>query len=84
MKIAVAGGAGYIGSILVPVLIEHSYEVDVIDFLWFGNHLPGNINIIKKDLFNCTEEDLKKYDKERKFIREKIENIISQIDELGI
>lgn len=30
------------------------------------------------------DEDLKKYDKEREFIREKIENIISQIDELGI
>ena len=33
MKIMVAGGAGYIGSLLVPYLLEHGYEVDVIDSL---------------------------------------------------
>ncbi len=62
MKILVAGGAGYIGSYLVPVLLEHGYDVEVIDLLWFGNHLPQNINVIQKDLFNCRREDLEKYD----------------------
>ena len=42
MKIMVAGGAGYIGSMLVPYLLEHGYEVDVIDSLWFGNSASLN------------------------------------------
>lgn len=62
MKIAVIGGAGFIGSALVPVLIEHGYDVDVIDLLWFGNYLPDNVNMIKKDLFECSAEDFKPYE----------------------
>ncbi len=62
MKIAVVGGAGYLGSVLVPVLIEHGYEVDVIDLLWFGNHLPENVKVIKKNLFDCNEDDFKNYE----------------------
>ena len=62
MKILVAGGAGYIGSQLIPVLLEHGYETDVVDLLWFGNHLPENVNVIQKDLFNCKKEDLELYD----------------------
>jgi len=62
MKILVAGGAGYIGSVLVPNLIEHGYEVEVIDLLWFGNKLPPEVNLIKKDLFKCKKEDFKSYD----------------------
>jgi len=62
MKILVAGGAGYIGSALVPVLLEHGYETDVVDLLWFENHLPDNINVVQKDLFKCKQEDLQEYD----------------------
>ncbi|MHC4749390.1 MAG: NAD-dependent epimerase/dehydratase family protein [Planctomycetota bacterium] len=62
MKILVAGGAGYIGSRLVPVLIEHGYEIEVVDLLWFGNHLPENINVTRGDLFKCKKEDLEKYE----------------------
>ncbi|MBI2423758.1 MAG: SDR family oxidoreductase [Candidatus Hydrogenedentes bacterium] len=62
MKIMVAGGAGYIGSVLVPVLLEHGYEVDVVDLLWFGNQLPAGARVIEKDLFKVTEADLKGYD----------------------
>jgi len=62
MKILVGGGAGYVGSVLVPELIAHGYEVDVIDLCWFGNYLPKNVNIIKKDLLKCTKEDMKGYD----------------------
>ena len=29
MKILVAGGAGYVGSHLIPVLVEHGYAVSV-------------------------------------------------------
>lgn len=62
MKILVAGGAGYIGSLLVPSLISRGHEVDVIDLLWFGNTLPQNISVIQKDLLTCTEKDLSGYD----------------------
>jgi nucleoside-diphosphate-sugar epimerase len=57
MKIVVAGGAGYIGSRLIPSLLEHGYEVTVIDALWFGNHLPERVKVIQKNLFDCKEED---------------------------
>jgi len=62
MRILAAGGAGYIGSVLVPMLQEHGYDVDVADLLWFGNHLPEGTPIIQKDLFNMTDADLKGYD----------------------
>lgn len=62
MKILVAGGAGYIGSLLVPYLLEHGYEVDVIDLLWFGNRLPNSVRVIEKELFDCTKEDFAGYD----------------------
>jgi len=62
MRILVAGGAGYIGSVLVPALLERAYEVDVIDLLWFGNHLPAGVKVIKKDVMSVTEEDIKGYD----------------------
>ncbi len=62
MKILIAGGAGYIGSSLVPVLLERGYEVDVIDLFWFGNHLPKSIGIIKKDIFDLKEGELKDYE----------------------
>jgi nucleoside-diphosphate-sugar epimerase len=62
MRILVAGGAGYVGSALVPYLIEHGYEVEVIDLLWFGNHLPASVNVVKQDLFDCTEEDFEGFD----------------------
>ncbi|MBN1663347.1 MAG: SDR family oxidoreductase [Deltaproteobacteria bacterium] len=62
MKILLAGGAGYIGSVLAPVLIDHGYDVEVIDLLWFGNHLPKEVKVIKKELFECKKEDLIGYD----------------------
>jgi nucleoside-diphosphate-sugar epimerase len=62
MKILIAGGAGYIGSALIPRLLDRGYEVDVIDLLWFGNNLPKAANIITKDIFKLTESDLKNYE----------------------
>jgi nucleoside-diphosphate-sugar epimerase len=62
MRILVAGGAGYIGSVLVPILQEHGYDVDVVDLLWFGNHLPEGTNVLQKDLFQLGVDDLRGYD----------------------
>jgi nucleoside-diphosphate-sugar epimerase len=61
MKILIAGGAGYIGSVLVPKLLDRGYEVDVVDLFWFGNHLPAETGIIKKDIFDITVKDLEPY-----------------------
>jgi nucleoside-diphosphate-sugar epimerase len=62
MRILVAGGAGYIGSRLVPSLVDHGYEVDVIDALWFGNHLPPQVRVVKRDLFACGAAELEGYE----------------------
>jgi nucleoside-diphosphate-sugar epimerase len=62
MKILVAGGAGYVGSVLVPHLRDRGYEVDVVDLLWFGNHLPPGIKVINREIMSLEEKDLKGYD----------------------
>jgi nucleoside-diphosphate-sugar epimerase len=49
MKILVTGGAGYIGSVLVPYLIKSGHEVKVVDLLWFSYFLPENCEVIKGD-----------------------------------
>ncbi|MGD2094103.1 MAG: SDR family oxidoreductase [Phycisphaerales bacterium] len=62
MRILIAGGAGYIGSHLIPILLERGYSVDVVDLMWFGNHLPQQVKVAKQDLFQCHKEDLQMYD----------------------
>jgi len=44
------------------MLLERGYGVDVVDLMWFGNHLPKEVGIIQKDLFKCQEEDLRPYE----------------------
>lgn len=38
MKILVTGGAGYIGSILIPELLRHQHEVTALDSLSYGQN----------------------------------------------
>jgi nucleoside-diphosphate-sugar epimerase len=58
MRLLIAGGAGYVGSRLVPALCERGYEVEVVDRLWFGNHLPPDVPVRQRELFDLTEHDL--------------------------
>ena len=62
MRLLIAGGAGYVGSVLIPRLLERGYKVDVVDLFWFGNHLPRQAGILNKDIFHLTVEDLEPYD----------------------
>jgi len=61
MRVLIAGGAGYVGSTLIPKLLERGYGVDVVDLFWFGNHLPTEVGILHKDIFDLTVEDLRQY-----------------------
>lgn len=58
MKILVTGGAGYIGSILVPKLLGKGHEVTVLDNFMYGQTslldvcANPNLNIIRGDVRN--------------------------------
>ena len=62
MKILIAGGAGYIGSVLVPKLLEREYEVDVVDLLWFGNHLPSEVKLVQRNMMELDEQMMSEYE----------------------
>jgi nucleoside-diphosphate-sugar epimerase len=58
MKILLAGGAGYIGSLLSRELLDRGYDITVVDLFWFGNTLHKDIKCIKKNIFDLNSEDL--------------------------
>src|SRR5438876_9771247 len=62
MKLLIAGGAGYLGSALIPKLLERQYRVDVVDLFWFGNHLPAETGVLNADIFSLQVSDLTGYD----------------------
>jgi len=62
MRLLIAGGAGYVGSVLIPKLLDRGYKVDVVDLFWFGNHLPRQVGLLNKDIFHLSVEDLEPYD----------------------
>lgn len=52
-RILVTGGGGYIGSVLVPILLEEGHDVRVVDRFFFGrNRLPvhDRLEAIKGDV----------------------------------
>ena len=61
-KILLAGGAGYIGTELCKRLLKLDYKITIIDDLWFGNNLDPKVELIKKDLFQVSQTELKGFD----------------------
>lgn len=57
-KILVTGGAGYIGTTLVPMLLEKNYNVTVVDSLMFNNG-DKLIPFVKKNNFNFIKGDVR-------------------------
>ncbi|MDO8834665.1 MAG: SDR family oxidoreductase [Vicinamibacterales bacterium] len=43
-RVVVTGGAGYVGSALVPDLLRSGHRVEVIDLFWFGEEVFGEYN----------------------------------------
>jgi len=62
MRILIAGGAGYVGSALIPHLLDRGYKIDVVDLFWFDNHLPDSVGIVHRDIFDLQVSDLAGYD----------------------
>ncbi|MBU1012577.1 MAG: SDR family oxidoreductase [Bacteroidetes bacterium] len=67
-SVFVTGGAGYIGSLLIPQLLSHGYRVTVYDIMHFGNDflpkenpnlkiIEGDIRETKKILDTCKGHD---------------------------
>jgi nucleoside-diphosphate-sugar epimerase len=56
-KVLVAGGGGYVGSVLVRELLERGYEVLVLDNLYYGDEglreLSGKAEVIADDIRSC-------------------------------
>ena len=61
MKILVTGSCGYVGSSLIPYLLEEGYVIDSYDVEWFGNDLNNhpNLNHYKKDIRDIDHDDFK-------------------------
>ncbi|MCI4334947.1 MAG: SDR family oxidoreductase [Thermoplasmata archaeon] len=61
MRVLATGGAGYLGSTLVPLLLSRGHEVTVVDRFFFGaEHLPpeepGKLRKIRDDIRWCDGE----------------------------
>ena len=56
MQVSVTGGAGYIGSVLIPLLLDNGYEVKCLDRFFFGKETLNevmsnpNLELIKDDI----------------------------------
>ena len=64
MKLLITGGCGYVGSVLIPKLLDDGHSIVNIDTKWFGDYLPKNKRLknIKLNLSEIGSLNLKKID----------------------
>jgi nucleoside-diphosphate-sugar epimerase len=68
MKVLITGGAGYIGTSLIPLLIEKKYEVTVYDSLMFNNG-DKLLPFISNKNFSFIQGDIRNEEKITKIIQ---------------
>ncbi len=63
MRVLVTGGAGYVGSVLVPQLLKQEHVVRVVDSLYFGKkhlrEIESKIDLVKGDIRTISPRMLK-------------------------
>ena len=59
MNILITGSCGFVGSSLVPYLLEKGHYIKSFDTEWFGKNLPDHPRLEhqKKDIRNLGEAD---------------------------
>jgi nucleoside-diphosphate-sugar epimerase len=63
MRVLITGGAGYIGSVLVPALLKRGHAVRVLDYGFFGlDHLPHEAEVISHDIIDFDDRWLEDID----------------------
>lgn len=57
-KIFITGGAGYVGSKLVPKLLDFGYEITVLDLMIYGENILPNHDKLKKIKGDIRDKEL--------------------------